>query len=288
MKLILLKVILLSGAILAQGLITQVGAADDAAVRVMTFNIRYGTAPDGENSWPHRKEMVLDVLRKYKPEILGMQEALREQLAEILQEFPEYASVGVGREADGGGEYSPLVYDRTRFDVLEAQTFWLSATPSVRGSRTWGNAITRICIRAKLFDRTNNRVLRVYNTHWDHKSQPSRLCSGKLLARKICEVRTSEPLIVMGDFNIGPLDPARQPLTKIGLRDSFVDIYPHEAHTGTFHEFKGVSKSDKIDAILVSPVWQVLGAEIIRTERAGRFPSDHFPVTATLRLNAAE
>jgi endonuclease/exonuclease/phosphatase family metal-dependent hydrolase len=92
----------------------------------------------------------------------------------------------------------------------------------------------------------------------------------------------------MGDFNIGPLDPARQPLTKIGLRDSFVDIYPHEARTGTFHEFKGVSESDKIDAILVSPVWQVLGAEIIRTERAGRFPSDHFPVTATLRLNAAE
>jgi endonuclease/exonuclease/phosphatase family metal-dependent hydrolase len=254
----------------------------------MTFNIRYGTAPDGENSWPHRKEMVLDVLRAYKPEILGMQEALHEQLAEILKEFPEYASVGVGREADGGGEYSPLVYDCTRFDVLQAETFWLSETPAVRASKTWGNEITRICTWARLLDRTSNLVLRVYNTHWDHRSQPSRLCSGKLLARKICEVRTTEPLIVMGDFNVGPLDTARQPLRKIGLRDSFVDIYPDEARAGTFHEFNGVSESDKIDAILVCPVWQVLGAEIIRTERAGRFPSDHFPVTATLRLKAAE
>lgn len=288
MKLILLKVILLAGAIMAQGLITQVGAADDEAVRVMTFNIRYGTAPDGENSWSHRKEMVLDVLRTNKPEILGMQETLREQLAEILKEFPEYASVGVGREADGGGEYSPLVYDRTRFDVLEAQTFWLSDTPSVRGSRTWGNDYTRVCTWARLLERASNRVLRVYNTHWDHQSQPSRVRSGQLIAERLREGDTAEPIIVMGDFNIGPLDPARQPLTKIGLRDSFVDIYPHEARTGTFHEFKGVSESDKIDAILVSPVWQVLGAEIIRTERAGRFPSDHFPVTATLRLNAAE
>ncbi len=283
-----MKMILLVGVMLAQGLITQVRAVDDDELRVMTFNIRYGTAPDGENSWPKRKDLVFDVLRDYKPEILGMQEALRQQLDEILQEFPHYAAVGVGREADGAGEYSPLVYDRTRLDVLQSETFWLSDTPTVRASKSWGNEITRVCTWARLLDRTNNRVLRVDNTHWDHISQPSRLKSGELIAKKLQEHADSEPLIVMGDFNIGPLDPAREPLVKAGLRDSFVDIHADEARAGTFHAFSGKPTSDKIDAILVSQDWQVLAAEIVRTARDGRFPSDHFPVTATLRLKSTD
>ncbi len=284
MTIISLKVILFIGVIVAQGLITQIRAAGDVVVRVMTFNIRFGTAPDGENSWPHRKELVFDVLRAYKPEILGMQEALREQLDEILRKFPNYAAVGVGREADGAGEYSPLVYDRTRFDVLQAETFWLSDTSTVRASKTWGNEITRVCTWARLLDRTNNRVLRVYNTHWDHQSQPSRLKSGALIAEKLEKIDANEPVIVMGDFNVGPLDSAREPLTTVGLRDSFVDLYPDQVHAGTFHGFTSKPTSDKIDAILINQNWQVLKADIVRTERNGRFPSDHFPVTTTLQL----
>lgn len=283
-----MKMILLIGVILAQGLITQVRAEEGDELRVMTFNIRFGTAPDGENSWPQRKELVLEVLRDYQPEILGMQEALREQLDEILEEFPHYASVGVGREADGAGEYSPLVYDRNRFDVLQAETFWLSDTPAVRASKTWGNEITRICTWARLLNRTNNRVIRVFNTHWDHISQPARLKSGALIAEKLPAQTDSEPLIVMGDFNIGPLDPAREPFVKAGLRDSLADLFPDQAHAGTFHAFSGKPTSDKIDAILVSQDWQVLSAEIVRTARDGRFPSDHFPVTATLRLKSTD
>ncbi len=270
--------------ILAQAVSSHCAAADNDPIAVMTFNIRYGTAPDGDNAWPKRKDLVLDIVRDHKPQILGLQEALRDQLDAILEKFPHLSAVGVGREADGAGEYSPLAYDRTRFDVLESQTFWLSDTPSVRASRTWGNEITRVCTWARLLDRTNNRVVRIFNTHWDHISQPSRLKSGDLIASKLREAAATEPTIVMGDFNVDANDPAREPLNEVGLRDSFAMLHPDRANEGSFHGFTGKSNSGKIDSILVSKQWQVLDAAILQTNHDGRFPSDHYPVTATLQL----
>jgi endonuclease/exonuclease/phosphatase family metal-dependent hydrolase len=259
-------------------------AANPEPLRVMTFNIRYGTAPDAENAWSHRREMVLEELKTESPQILGLQECLRDQLDTIVEKFPQMSAVGVGSEKDGAGEYSPILYDRTRFDLLAAETLWLSDTPQVRASKSWGNNITRICTWARLLERDTNRVIVVMNTHWDHQSQPSRIESGKLIAERIQQFDPKEPLIMMGDFNVGPLDPAREPLTKLGLRDSFVDLHPEEANEGTFHAFTGKATSDKIDAILVSQQWQVTNAEIIRTQRKGVFLSDHFPVTATVVL----
>jgi endonuclease/exonuclease/phosphatase family metal-dependent hydrolase len=283
------KQILFALVLAAQAVFVQIVRADEGqAVRVMTFNIRYGTAPDGQNAWPNRKEMVLAVIRDFDPELLGLQECLRDQLDVVLQAFPDYSAVGVGREADGAGEYSPLLYDRARFDVLQAETFWLSDTPDVRASKSWGNEITRTCTWTRLVDRSNNRVVRVFNTHWDHISQPSRVKSGELIAEHLQESSAAEPAIVMGDFNIGPEGPARKPLTDAGLRDSLVDLYPDQSRRGTFHGFNGKAKGDKIDAILVSREWESLDAEIITTQRNGRFPSDHFPVTATLALKAVE
>jgi endonuclease/exonuclease/phosphatase family metal-dependent hydrolase len=259
-------------------------AANPTPLPVMTFNIRYGTAPDAENAWPHRHDMVLEELKTQSPQILGLQECLRDQLDAIVEKFPQLSAVGIGREKDGAGEYSPILYDRTRFDLLAAETFWLSDTPKVRASKSWGNNITRICTWARLLERDTNRVIVVMNTHWDHESQPSRIESGKLIAKRIAEFDADEPLILMGDFNVGPGDPAREPLTKLGLRDSFVDLHPDKANEGTFHAFTGKATSDKIDAILVSKQWQVTSAEILRTERDGVFLSDHYPVTATVVL----
>lgn len=258
--------------------------ANDESIKVMTFNIRYGTASDGENVWSNRRALVVDMLREENPQVVGIQEALREQLDFVLKQFPHFSSVGVGRDADGGGEYSPLLYDRTRFDVLESQTFWLSDTPQERGTRDWGNHFNRICTWARFIDRSNNRVFRVYNTHWDHQSQPSRLRSGELMAERLRQIELSEPLTVMGDFNCGPDNPARTRLTDVGLRDSFLDRFPSEKNLGTFHGFTGESTGSKIDAILVSADWRVLDAAIVRSRQGNIFPSDHYPVAATLSL----
>ena len=107
---------------------------------VMSFNIRYGTAKDGENEWTARRDVLFEVIRDAKPDLLGLQEALDFQIDEILAAVSGYAVVGVGRD-DGAerGKYSAILFRTERFHVAEAGTFWFSDTPTVPGSKSWGN-----------------------------------------------------------------------------------------------------------------------------------------------------
>jgi endonuclease/exonuclease/phosphatase family metal-dependent hydrolase len=106
---------------------------------VMSFNIRYGTANDGDNHWTVRREFLLDVMREANADLVGLQEALEAQIAALLQALPQYGLVGVGRD-DGRtrGEYASILYRRDRFRVSDAGTFWFSGTPEVVASRSWG------------------------------------------------------------------------------------------------------------------------------------------------------
>ena len=163
---------------------------------VMTFNIRYGTAKDGENEWSARREMLLDVIRNTNPDLLGLQEALDFQIDEITAAVPGYAVVGVGRD-DGAekGEYSAILFRRDRFHVAEAGTFWFSDTPQAVASKSWGNQITRICTWARFIDR-DGRGLYHFNLHLDHQSQPSRERSTVLLRARIDTRTVPDPVIV--------------------------------------------------------------------------------------------
>jgi endonuclease/exonuclease/phosphatase family metal-dependent hydrolase len=269
-------------------------------VNVMTFNIRYGSANDGENSWPNRSHMVIDVVSDFAPDVLGLQEALRFQIDELLVGLGDYDEIGVGRD-DGreAGEYAAILYRSERFDVHESGTFWFSDTPDVPGSTSWGNNITRICTWAHFIDRTTSRGFYVYNVHLDHESQPSRERSVELLASRILSRSTSDPVIVTGDFNAGEDNPvllyltgkldrafagASAPLASPELRDTYRVVHPDSSAVGTFNSFRGVTTGDKIDAVLVSDEWQVSEATIIRTAVNGRYPSDHFPVVAVVSL----
>jgi len=266
------------------------GYADEGAAtfKVMTFNIRFGNsnAPEGENTWPHRREMVMERIRVFDPDVLGLQEALRGQLDEIVGELPQYVAVGVGRKADGGGEYSSLLFRRARFDVLNSETFWLSDTPKEPGSMSWGNQLPRICTWARLLDRQSSRRFTVFNTHWDHQSQASRERSGRLMAdRVVTPSDPREPVIGMGDFNAGERNLALVPFAAAGLRDTFRDLHSDATEVGTFNAFQGRTDGEKIDAVFVSRHWKTVAAVIDRTHRDGNYPSDHFPVTATLKLD---
>ena len=144
-------------------------------LRVMTFNLRYSRAQDGENCWANRRDIAADVIGRQNVDVLGVQEAFRDQLDDILRARPEYGEIGVGRE-DGkqGGEHSQILYRRDRFQVEESGTFWFSDTPSLPGSSTWGNRNTRICTWTRLTDRQSATSFDVYNLHIDHESQFSR------------------------------------------------------------------------------------------------------------------
>ena len=141
---------------------------------VMSFNIRYGTAKDGENEWERRRDDAFDLIREQDADLIGLQEALHFQIDEIVAAVPGYATIGVGRD-DGRarGEFAAILFRKNRFRVAEAGTFWFSDTPHGDGFEDVGNNITRICTWARLIDR-DGRGFFVYNVHLDHQSQPSR------------------------------------------------------------------------------------------------------------------
>ncbi len=262
------------------------GAANVAGepVKAMTFNLRLATGDDGDNVWAKRKDLAIKVIRDVNPDVLGVQEAQPIQIDELNAEFADYVNVGVGRRPDGSDEFSAIYFRRDRFYLSDAGTFWLSETPSVPGSTTWGNSLPRIATWVRLLDRTDKKRFVVFNTHWDHESQPARLNSGKLLAERVRELSDAEPVIVMGDFTATPANPAMTTLMEQGdLRDTLSVAHPDEADVSTFNGFGRTPNGPKIDAILVSPQWQVEDASIVRTRAGDLFPSDHWPVTATVR-----
>lgn len=272
------------------------------AIRVMSFNIRYGTAKDGENAWLHRRDMVFDVIRDHQPDVIGMQEVLKGQLDQLLRALPEYKSLGVGRR-DGIaiGEFAPILYRADRFEVLEHGGFWLSDTPTVPSSTSWGNTIPRICTWAHLRDQRTGRSFYFYNTHLDHRSPPSQQRSAEMIARRIDQhPNTTDPVILVGDFNAaedtstirylkGEVDRAYEttanPPPSPQLRDTFRVVYPRAIAVGTFNGFRGDRSRAKIDYVLVSDGIEVFSAAIIHASKDGRYPSDHFPVTATIIVN---
>jgi len=260
----------------------------------MSFNIRYGTAEDGPNSWNFRRGLVFRQLDRVVPDLLGLQEALRFQLDELHSAFPEFEETGAGRE-DGkqAGEYTALLIRTERFEVVRQGTFWFSNTPEIPGSTSWGNRIPRVSTWAWLKDRKTGEAFRIFNLHLDHQSQESRLMSARLLVRQIRDGGGPEAVIVTGDFNAGERNPVIRfllgeetqelPRSPVILFDTFRKLHPDASIVGTFNGFTGEANGDKIDFILVSKHFKVEEAEILRTQFGDRFPSDHFPVRAVIR-----
>lgn len=259
------------------------GLPDPAPLAVMTFNIRYGTANDGENAWPLRRDVLLGVLRDAAPDVVGLQEALRGQLDEIRAALPAYGEAGVGRD-DGrtAGEYAAILFRTDRFVLAEAGDFWFSDTPEVPGSRSWGNNVTRLCTYVRLADRATGRPFYLYNVHLDHESQPSRERSAALLLERIRRRDHPDPVLVTGDFNAGEDNPAVRAMARDAFVDTFNALHAGDADVNTYHAFRGTTAGARIDFVFASPGWVVLESAIVRTARDGRYPSDHFPVSARL------
>lgn len=266
-------------------------APGSLTVGVLSFNIRYGTASDGPNAWPRRADLVYAVIRRHDSDFVGLQEALRFQIDAIREAVPAYGEVGVGRD-DGreAGEYSAILYRTGRWRVADQGTFWLSDTPEVPGSKSWGNEITRIVTWGRFVEKASGRAVWVFNTHFDHESQPSRVKSAELLARRIADRGPTEPVIVTGDFNAGEDNPAvlylknEQGRSPVRLVDTFRVLHPEARAAGTFGEFTGRRDGPKIDYVFTEPAARVRAAAIVLDNRDGRYPSDHYPVYAEIVL----
>ena len=260
-----------------------------SSLTVMSFNIRYGTANDGDNSWPKRDHLVLDVFKDRDAEIVGVQEALAFQLDAITEKLPHYGVIGVGRD-DGKtkGEYAAILYDTRVFAVDSSGTFWLSDTPDVVASSSWGNSITRICTWARLIELETGKAIYVYNAHYDHRSQESREHSSILIGERINNRRHPDPVVLIGDFNAGEENPSITHLhddsTGPQLIHTYRAIHPDTIEVGTFNGFEGRSNGDMIDHIFTSDDLVIRDADIDHSNSEGKYPSDHFPVWTRIEL----
>lgn len=274
---------------------TKLAQGRAAEVRVMSYNIRYGTAQDGDNHWDKRKEFLLETIKTFNPDLLGTQETLGFQRDYLAEKLPGYDVLGVGRD-DGKekGEMTALYFKRSRFEKLDGGHFWLSETPEQPGSKSWDSALTRMVTWVKLRDRqqTKAKPLVFFNTHFDHRGVQARLESARLLRRRVVEMSKTGSVIVTGDFNAGEgSDPYRALFdASEGQPSPLRDVYriahlTRATNEGTFSAFKVEATSGpRIDWIGVSTEWEVVKAAIDRTAREGRTPSDHFAMTAVVRL----
>ncbi len=273
--------------------LSQSGATE---VRVMSFNIRYGTANDGDDHWDKRKEFLLETIKTFNPDLLGTQETLGFQRDYLAQHLSGYEVLGVGRD-DGkeNGEMTALYFRHDRFEKLDGGHFWLSETPDIAGSKSWDAALTRMVTWVKLRDRRQPKAkpLMFFNTHFDHRGVQARIEAAKLLRRRVAEALKTCRVIVTGDFNAGDdSEPYRAFFAKnenqsAPVADAFRLANPtRTTNEGTFSGFKvEATTGPRIDWIGVSRDWQVVKAMIDRTAREGHTPSDHFPIEAVVRPN---
>lgn len=257
--------------------------------RIMTFNIRFGSADDGPDSWGARRGRVTRTIERHAADIIALQEPFAFQVVDLLEDFPRYAAIGTHR-LDGrtSGEGCVTLYDRARFTVASSGVFWLSDTPDVPGSISWDNAWPRSCTWARLIELGSGRGVYVYNVHLDNRGGDSRLRGARQIRdhfeRVTAGPRADDPVVVLGDFNAVPgSPPIRALIGEPSGRPRLADAYLLPAsreEVGTYTGFDLASDGGerRIDLILVSPRLNVLDALIDSSKVDGRYPSDHFPM----------
>jgi endonuclease/exonuclease/phosphatase family metal-dependent hydrolase len=268
--------------------------ANAADYKAMSFNIRYGTANDGDNHWDKRKHVVAKIIRMHQPDVVGMQEVLKFQEEYLAQHCPGYAHVGVGRD-DGKnkGEMTPVFYRTDRFTWVSSATLWLSDTPEVVGSKTWDNDLPRIVTYVVLKDNRTGQELVFASTHFSHMSENHRRKSADFLRKQLPEITQNRPTILVGDFNATVNSAAYKTLVDNPANtdghtyiDTFIAATPaQQEQTGTFGGFTGTpSRASRIDWILCSDHFVPQTCQILKDNIAGRYPSDHYPILAELDL----
>ena len=256
------------------------------ALRCMTFNIRVAHALDRQNRWYRRRDLVLDVIGEYGPQLLSLQEVVPFQLDEVLTAFPGLGAIADRRYAGRMGTYAPILFARETFEPAQSGDFWLAPDPDGSRARGWDAAVPRICTWAVFRMRESDERFVVFNSHFDQRGVSARLESARLVVSRLRALRHF-PRLVMADLNADEASDALKLIRGAGFRDTFRDLYPDE-EAFTYHGFhgKGVRNLGKIDYILCDGRWETLAAGVVRTGREDRYPSDHFPVTAELRLRA--
>lgn len=266
-------------------------------LKLMSFNLRYENEKDsGKRAWRERVIGIVRLIRSQEVDVLGIQEGKHGQVADLRASLQDYEFYGYGRD-DGGkeGEYAGIYYRKDRFEVDSSASgmIWLSDTPGVKGSKTWGNEFPRVATWVRLTDRASGQGLWAINMHLDHRSQISREKGVRLMAKKLVAMNPErDPVVWMGDFNavennsvysfLGGKSSTVDGVDGFkGLKEAYGVLHPGEEKRGTLHFWMSdPDRQWKVDHIFVSKSADIRAAEVLRTGEP--YLSDHFPVYAEI------
>nr|WP_310096354.1 endonuclease/exonuclease/phosphatase family protein [Pseudoxanthomonas sacheonensis] len=255
------------------------------SLRVMTFNVRLPVESDGPNRWEARSALMAETVKREHPDLIGTQELFKQQGDDLVARLPQYAWFGRGRRGSGDGdEHMGVFYRKDRLRVLATGDFWLSDTPEVVGSITWGNLYPRMVTWARFQRIADGATFVLYNTHLPYREEdePVRTRGAALILERLRQLPADEPILLIGDFNTVP-DSRAHALLTAALTDAWQAAPRHQGPPATFHNFTG--KADlRIDWILFRGL-QAKSARTVTTHRRGRYPSDHFPVVVDFDLS---
>ncbi len=270
--------------VLSMLLPTWLLAQSGETLKAMTFNIRFNNPGDGDNAWPRRVDMVERLLRYHSPDILGVQEALQDQMDDLSKMLPGHQSEGIARTE--GGEYSAIFYRQHRLNRLDGSTFYLSTTPDTL-SVGWDAALPRIVTWAKFQDRYSGHSFLCFNTHFDHVGEQARQQSAALILRAIDSLNPDNlPVMLLGDFNATPESVPIQSLLAGGMKDSRqASLEPAHGPDATWTGWTIAGEPGRrIDFVFVRGPLAVYRHATLAESFSGRFPSDHLPVIAEIAL----
>ena len=266
-------------------------SVQEESIRVISYNIRYHNPDDGENAWSERKAEFVDKINEYSPDVLGVQEALHDQMLDLERGLDGYAVIGSGRD-DGQekGEYCGILVRDSDFKVLDSGQFWLSPEPNKIGSVGWDASLTRIATWAILESQNDGSEIFVLNGHFDHRGEEARTESAKLIVQKTKDLAGGRQAIVLGDFNANPESEAYQHFVGspdvFQLEDSYLTCLSKQGHVGTFQGFtKREDTQRRIDYVFLSEGISCQAYDVPADLISGqRYYSDHLPVIVDIRF----
>ncbi len=258
---------------------------DTMDLHVMSFNIRLDR-DDGINSWPYRMPIVNSYLEETSPDIIGFQEPLQNQVRDLENMLDTYEWVGDGRNDQRKGESCPVFFKKEIFTLLDHDTFWLSETPEIPGSRGPGPGPPRIVTWVKLMHKESEDIVLFFNTHFSHVSAEARQFATEVMSSKMREIAEDHLLIALGDFNLRKDGDEYEFLTDhFGSNNSLINVeyIAEEVSRGktTYNAYRK-DREAIIDFIFVSEKFEASLFQVDEVVEDGVFISDHWPLRAII------
>ena len=257
------------------------------SIDVMSYNIRLGSADDGENHWNIRKDKLKDLINYYEADFIGMQEAQKPQIEYLLENNSLHGFLGKPRDEGENSEFSCIFYLKNKYKVLQQDTFWLSETPE-KSTKSWDAAYPRIVTYGLFENIKTKKKIWVLNTHFDHVGVVAKQKSAEIILKKIKQLQGKQnlPVVLTGDFNSFKTDTWMQPLLNNLQEASSHSITKPYGGTATWNAFNFKEKPvDQIDFIFSSKNNTVIKKFRTITDFYDfKYPSDHLPIISRIEL----